>query len=34
MPIPTVAFSDERLPNGLRLLVAEDHLAPVVAINV
>jgi zinc protease len=32
--VPTVAFSDERLPNGLRLIVAEDHLAPVVAINV
>jgi len=34
MPIPTVAFRDERLPNGLRLLIAEDHLAPVVAINI
>jgi len=33
MPIPTVSFTDERLPNGLRLLVAEDHVAPVVAIN-
>lgn len=33
MPIPTVAFSDERLPNGLRLIIAEDHLAPVVAVN-
>ena len=33
MPIPTVAFSDERLPNGLRLVIAEDHLAPVVAVN-
>jgi predicted Zn-dependent peptidase len=32
-PIPTVQFSDERLANGLRLIVAEDHLAPVVAIN-
>jgi predicted Zn-dependent peptidase len=32
-PIPTVDFSDERLANGLRLIVAEDHLAPVVAIN-
>jgi predicted Zn-dependent peptidase len=29
-----VAFTDERLPNGLRLIVAEDHLAPVVAVNV
>jgi predicted Zn-dependent peptidase len=33
-PVPTVAFSDERLVNGLRLIVAEDHLAPVVAVNV
>src|SRR6476620_5208704 len=33
MPTPTVAFSDERLANGLRLIVAEDHLAPVVAVN-
>ena len=32
-PVPTVSFTDERLPNGLRLIVAEDHLAPVVAIN-
>jgi predicted Zn-dependent peptidase len=29
-----VTFSDERLANGLRLIVAEDHLAPVVAVNV
>jgi len=34
MSVPTVEFSDERLPNGLRLIVAEDHLAPVVAVNV
>ena len=33
-PVPTVDFSDHRLENGLRLIVAEDHLAPVVAINV
>ena len=35
MPIsvPDVAFSDERLANGLRVIVAEDHLAPVVAVN-
>ncbi|MEZ0240235.1 MAG: M16 family metallopeptidase, partial [Chloroflexota bacterium] len=32
--VPTVQFSDERLANGLRLIVAEDHLAPVVAVNV
>jgi predicted Zn-dependent peptidase len=34
MPVPVVDFSDERLPNGLRLIVAEDHLAPVAAVNV
>jgi predicted Zn-dependent peptidase len=34
MPNPTVSFTDERLPNGLRLIVAEDHLAPVVAVNI
>jgi predicted Zn-dependent peptidase len=34
MPIPTVSFTDERLSNGLRLIVAEDHLAPVVAVNI
>jgi predicted Zn-dependent peptidase len=33
-PVPTVAVSDDRLSNGLRLIVAEDHLAPVVAINI
>ncbi len=32
--VPQVSFSDERLPNGLRLIIAEDHLAPVVAVNV
>jgi predicted Zn-dependent peptidase len=31
---PQIAFTDERLPNGLRLIIAEDHLAPVVAVNV
>lgn len=34
MPIPVVRFSDDRLPNGLRYLIAEDHLAPVVAVNI
>jgi len=32
--VPQVTFTDERLPNGLRLIIAEDHLAPVVAVNV
>jgi len=34
MLVPTIEFSDERLANGLRLIVAEDHLAPVAAVNV
>ncbi len=34
MPIPVVRFTDERLSNGLRLLIAQDHLAPVVAVNI
>ena len=33
MSVPVVEFTDERLPNGLRLIVVEDHLAPVVAVN-
>ena len=32
--IPTVPFTDGRLSNGLRVIVSEDHLAPVVAVNV
>ena len=32
--VPTVPYSDERLPNGLRLVLSEDHLATVVAVNV
>ena len=31
---PRVPFTDERLSNGLRLVLAEDHLAPVVAVNI
>ena len=34
MPVPVVEFTDERLPNGLRLIVAEDHVAPVAAVHV
>jgi zinc protease len=34
MPTPRVPFSEERLPNGLRLVMAVDHLAPVVAVNI
>jgi predicted Zn-dependent peptidase len=32
MTAPTVRFTDERLANGLRVIIAEDHLAPVVAV--
>ena len=31
--LPNVRFSQRRLDNGLRVIVAPDHLAPVVAIN-
>ncbi len=34
MTEPNVVFSDERLGNGLRLIISEDHLAPVVAVNI
>ncbi len=30
---PTVPFTDERMANGLRLIVSVDRLAPVVAVN-
>jgi predicted Zn-dependent peptidase len=31
--VPEVTFTDERLPNGLRLIISVDRLAPVVAVN-
>jgi predicted Zn-dependent peptidase len=31
--VPTIRFSQRRLANGMRVIVAPDHLAPVVAIN-
>ena len=31
--MPSFAFSDERLDNGLRLVLSEDRTAPVVAVN-
>ncbi len=34
MSVPRVSFTDGRLANGLRVIVAEDHLAPVVAVNI
>jgi predicted Zn-dependent peptidase len=32
--VPKVQFTESRLPNGLRLIISEDHLAPVAAVNV
>ena len=32
--LSTIKFSQRTLPNGLRVIVAPDHLAPVVAINI
>jgi len=34
MSIPAIRFTDEHLSNGLRVIIAEDHLAPVVAVNI
>jgi predicted Zn-dependent peptidase len=34
VPVPQVNFTDSRLPNGLRLIISEDHLAPVAAVNI
>jgi len=31
--VPHFDFSDERLDNGLRLILSQDHAAPVVAVN-
>ena len=31
---PAIQFSQRTLDNGLRVIVAIDHLAPVVAINI
>jgi predicted Zn-dependent peptidase len=31
--VPKVDFTETRLPNGLRLIISEDHLAPVAAVN-
>jgi predicted Zn-dependent peptidase len=31
--LPAIQFSQRTLPNGLRVIVAPDHLAPVVAVN-
>ncbi|HUG29797.1 MAG TPA: pitrilysin family protein [Candidatus Limnocylindria bacterium] len=34
MLVPKVDFTEKRLPNGLRLITSEDHLAPVAAVNI
>jgi predicted Zn-dependent peptidase len=34
VPVPQVKFTDSRLPNGLRVIISEDHLAPVAAVNI
>ena len=34
MLVPKVDFTETRLSNGLRLIISEDHLAPVAAVNV
>ena len=31
---PTVSFTDERIGNGLRLIMSRDPLAPVAAVNI
>ncbi len=31
--VPRLEFSDQRLENGLRVLIAPDHSAPVFAIS-
>jgi predicted Zn-dependent peptidase len=33
VPVPKVLFTESRLPNGLRLIISEDHVAPVAAVN-
>src|SRR3954449_9523716 len=32
--LPSYAYTLHRLDNGLRVVISEDHLAPVVAVNV
>ena len=33
-PLPTVAFEKTTLPNGLQLILVEDHRLPIVAVNI
>jgi zinc protease len=32
--LPPIKFTDARLPNGLRLILHEDHSTPIVAVNI
>jgi zinc protease len=32
--LPPIKFTDSRLPNGLRLILHEDHSTPIVAVNI
>ncbi|HEX8138822.1 MAG TPA: pitrilysin family protein [Pyrinomonadaceae bacterium] len=32
--LPPIKFTDTRLPNGLRLILHEDHSTPIVAVNI
>ena len=34
MLVPQVQYTESRLPNGLRLIISEDHVAPVAAVNI
>ncbi len=34
IPIPTIAYTEDTLANGLRVIVHEDHKAPIAAVNV
>ncbi len=33
-PIPTIPFEQYKLPNGLNVILSEDHTAPIVAVDV
>jgi zinc protease len=34
IPLPPIQYTDRTLPNGMRVLLVEDHSAPTVAINI
>ena len=33
-PTPTIPFEQYQLPNGLNVILSEDHTAPIVAVDV